>query len=128
MEIHGYTEFGSIDATIDGERITVPGDDPENRHRKMIADWEAAGNTIPAYAPPPEPPYQLYKSVFINRLDDEEAEGLEIVLGEAPAKLRMLFNSVEYFVSDDPLFLDLHQTIAAVLGPSRAAQLLEKQE
>jgi hypothetical protein len=23
----------------------------ENRHRQMIAEWEAAGNTIPAYEP-----------------------------------------------------------------------------
>lgn len=48
MEIHGYTESGMIDATIDGARLTVP-DDLANRHRQMIAEWEAQGNTIPAY-------------------------------------------------------------------------------
>lgn len=56
MEIHNYTESGSIDATFDGQRMTVP-DDLGNRHRQMIAEWEAEGNTIPPYAPPsaPEP-------------------------------------------------------------------------
>ena len=51
MQIHGFTENGSIDATIDGERGTVP-NDPSNRHRQMIAEWEAKGNTIPPYVPP----------------------------------------------------------------------------
>lgn len=82
-------------------------------------------NTIGDYVPPPEPPYRLYKSVFISRLHEIEAKGLEVVLGEAPAKLRLMFNSVEYFVSDDPLFLDLYEAIASVLGPYRATQLLE---
>lgn len=52
MEIHGYIEGGSIAATIDGVRGTVP-NDPSNRHRQMIAEWEAAGNAIPAYDPAP---------------------------------------------------------------------------
>jgi hypothetical protein len=52
MEVHGYTESGSIDATIDGIRMSVP-DDVANRHRQMIAEWEAEGNTIPPYAPDP---------------------------------------------------------------------------
>lgn len=52
MEIHGFTESGSIDATIDGMRVTVP-DDLSNRHRRMIAEWEAQGNTIPSFDPGP---------------------------------------------------------------------------
>lgn len=51
MQIHGYTQSGSIDATIDGQRITVP-DDPGNRHRQQIAAWEESGNTIPPYTAP----------------------------------------------------------------------------
>ncbi|MBN7778898.1 hypothetical protein JYP49_21820 [Nitratireductor aquimarinus] len=51
MEVYGYTVHGSIDASIEGDRITIP-DDPANRHRRMVADWQAEGNTIPAYAPP----------------------------------------------------------------------------
>jgi hypothetical protein len=52
MDIHGYTDDGQISATIDGITMMVP-NDPDNRHRQMIAAWEADGNTIPAYAPPP---------------------------------------------------------------------------
>lgn len=55
IEVHGCTEGGSIDATIEGVRMTVP-DDLANRHRRMIAQWEAEGNTIPAYIPPPQTP------------------------------------------------------------------------
>lgn len=51
MIIHGYTQFGSIEATIEGVRSFVP-DDSENRHRQEIAAWEQAGNTIPAYSEP----------------------------------------------------------------------------
>lgn len=51
MKIYGYTQTGSIDAIIDGLRMNVP-DDMGNRHRRVIAEWEAEGNTIPAYQPP----------------------------------------------------------------------------
>lgn len=47
-----FTEDGSILATIDGILMTVP-NNLANRHRQMIADWEAEGNTIPAYVAPP---------------------------------------------------------------------------
>jgi hypothetical protein len=50
--VHGYTETGQIDATIDGTRYSIP-DEGGNRHRQIIAEWEAAGNTIPPYVAPP---------------------------------------------------------------------------
>ena len=50
-----YTEDGSITATFDGgPEMSVP-DNLGNRHRQMIAKWEAEGNTIAAYVAPPEP-------------------------------------------------------------------------
>lgn len=52
MEVHGYTADGTIIATIDGRRRGVP-DSPGNGYRQLIAAWEAEGNTIPAYEPPP---------------------------------------------------------------------------
>lgn len=52
MEVHGYNEYGLIEATIDGARLTIP-DDMANRHRREIAEWEDAGNTIPPYVAPP---------------------------------------------------------------------------
>lgn len=51
MEVHGYNADGSISATFDGEPAVVP-DDLANRHRQLIAAWEALGNTIPPYVPP----------------------------------------------------------------------------
>ncbi len=63
MVVHGYTQTGSIDATIDGVRLTVP-DDMANRHRQMIAEWEEAGNTIPAYVAPPAPIPPLPRLTF----------------------------------------------------------------
>lgn len=68
MEIHGYTESGSIKVTIDGQTAYVS-DDLSNRHRQMIAEWEAEGNTIPAYESPaadpfaPLKPYQFWGAV-----------------------------------------------------------------
>src|SRR5690554_5262489 len=86
MEIHGFTEGGSIDATIAGERLSVP-DDPANRHRQMIAEWEADGNTIPPYvAPEPEPyipnnPTLIASGVFT--VDNGIIKGLEAAAGIA---------------------------------------------
>lgn len=55
MDVHGYTESGGIDATIDGVRVLVP-DTMANRHRVRIAEeWEALGNVIAAYIPPAPP-------------------------------------------------------------------------
>lgn len=52
MNVIGYTESGSIRIEVDGIEMTVP-DEKANRHRVLIAEWEAEGNTIPAYEPPP---------------------------------------------------------------------------
>lgn len=63
MEVHGYTRLGSIEATIDGMRLTIP-DNMGNRHRQMIGEWEEAGNTIPAFEAPPEPIPPLSRLTF----------------------------------------------------------------
>ncbi|MEE9983652.1 hypothetical protein [Agrobacterium pusense] len=52
MNVIGYTESGIIRIEIDGQVLFVP-DDMGNRHRQIIAEWEAAGNSIPAYVAPP---------------------------------------------------------------------------
>lgn len=115
MEIHGYTQLGSIDATIDGIRMTVP-DDMGNRHRRMIAEWEAEGNTIQPYEPPAPGPYQLFRSTFVARMDPDEAEALESAMLAEGAKLRLLYQSVDYFMSNDILFDVLHMTVAMTLS------------
>jgi len=96
------------------------------------------GALVVAFPPHPEPEpepepqtnYVLFKSTFIRRMSEEEAVIMERVLGraETPAKLRLLFNSVEYFVSDDPLFGDLMVAVAAALGAERAQTLLASED
>lgn len=48
-----YTENGSIQVIANGSSYSVP-DDMGNRHRRMLAEWEAEGNTISAYVAPPK--------------------------------------------------------------------------
>lgn len=48
-----YTEDGQINATINGSTVNVP-DVVGNRHRRAIAEWEEAGNTITPYVGPTE--------------------------------------------------------------------------
>ena len=52
IESARYTKSGSIIAVIDGVEMAVP-DDIANRYRQMLAEWEAQGNTIEPYVPPP---------------------------------------------------------------------------
>ncbi|GAA0613179.1 hypothetical protein [Paenochrobactrum glaciei] len=52
IESAKYTEQGSIIAVIDGQVMVVP-DDMSNRHRVMLAEWEAEGNVIEPYVAPP---------------------------------------------------------------------------
>lgn len=49
----GWTdaEQTAIRAVFNGQEMTVP-DDPRNRHRAIIAEWEAEGDTIPPYQEP----------------------------------------------------------------------------
>ncbi|SMQ65818.1 hypothetical protein SAMN06295905_1324 [Devosia lucknowensis] len=62
-------------------------------------------------------PYHVYRSVFVARMEPEEAEILEGVLNsQESAKLRLLYNAVDYFMSDDMLFVVLHATVATALS------------
>ena len=62
-------------------------------------------------------PFRVYRSSFVERMAPEEAEILEGVLdAQDSAKLRLLYNAVEYFQSDDMLFDVLHMTVAMALS------------
>lgn len=128
IQIHGYNEYGHIKATIDGVYMTVP-DDMAVWHRKLIyEEWEkGTKRVIPAYIAPAFP-YKLYKSKFIERMTNEEAKVLEEVLNFEEAKLRLMFNSVDYFVSNDPLFAVIHNTLSTVLNEDRANELLREED
>lgn len=99
MEVHGYTETGSIDITLDDVRMTVP-DNTANRHRQMVAEWEEAGNTIPAYVPPPPPiPSEISDRQFFMELairgliSTTEAEDA-VAIGAIPASLLALIGQL----------------------------------
>jgi hypothetical protein len=51
MEVIGFMKSGLIHIIIDGVDLFVP-DDLSNRHRQLIAEWEAEGNVIPPYEEP----------------------------------------------------------------------------
>lgn len=72
--------------------------------------------------------YRLYRSTFIERLEPEEATVLEVALAAAEAKLRLMYQSVEYFASDDPLFAVLHWTVAVALGSEEAPNFARADE
>ena len=63
MQIQGYTQFGSIAATIEGVYTIVP-DDMGNSHRQMIAEWQALGNIIPPYMAPQVGPKPIPRLEF----------------------------------------------------------------
>lgn len=46
-----YNQNGTISATISGQEMTIP-DEMSNRHRQMISEWEAEGNTIEPWVQP----------------------------------------------------------------------------
>ena len=76
MNVLGYTEGGAIRVIFDGDgsESIVP-DDPGNRHRQMIAEWEAEGNTIPPYVPP-APTLEAYEHAIQAMVDATAKEKL----------------------------------------------------
>ncbi len=49
-----YIAANAIEAVID-DAVTIVPDDMANRHRRMLAEWEAGGGVIEPYVPPPAP-------------------------------------------------------------------------
>lgn len=126
IEVHGYTESGSISATIDGQLMSVP-DDMANRHRQMIAAWEEHGNAILAYTPPApstDPAdYPLERYQFLAMLD---IAGLKPLVATAIASIadraqravaQAKFDSTSTFERNDPLLVSL--SAAAGLTPGQ---------
>lgn len=73
MIVYGYTKGGSIRVEIDGIEMFVP-DDMDNRHRQMVAEWEAEGNTIPHYEPP-----QINLTAYVaQKRWEKETGGIEV--------------------------------------------------
>jgi hypothetical protein len=118
MEIHGYLETGYIDATIEGRRWSIP-DDMANRHRQMIAEWEAQENTIPAYVPPPAPFKDIPRPAFLFMMSkmgvtETQVEGLigQMPAGDARNLALIVFKNQQTFKRDNSLL----NTLTAAAG------------
>lgn len=81
-----------------------------------VYDGESFNEPQPDVVEPENGSYRIYKSMFIQRLEPSEAAILEGVLQEEDPKLRLMFNAVEYFASDDPLTAYMHWIVAVALG------------
>lgn len=128
--VWGDTELASY-----GLRVAIPFAVPEGEQIVGAASYGEVGDEIvETYTTEPIPPqpYQLYKSTLVDRMHDgsepgtvDEAAILETAVAQAPSKLRQKYQASDFFMSDDPMFAVLEQTIAAALGDAqRAAQLL----
>ncbi|WP_221723996.1 hypothetical protein [Ochrobactrum sp. SFR4] len=120
-----YTEIGSIIAVIDGQKMTVP-DDIGNRHRAMIAEWEAVGNLIEPYVPEPEAePVIIIPAVTLwERMTDAEAIQVNDAMAAQPVRARQIFLTANTFRSDHELWPLLQQVASDLFGVERAAELL----
>lgn len=70
MEVYGFVSPQTIAATIDGEYRLIP-DNMENAERRRVSEWEAEGNTIPAYESPEPTPGEQRKLDFPNLEPDQ---------------------------------------------------------
>lgn len=74
LTVIGFTADGMIHATLGASDLFVP-NDMMNQHRRMIAEWEALGNTIPPYVPPEEIPEEVEVQFYAAAYDLEIVEG-----------------------------------------------------
>lgn len=121
MNVLGYTEGGSIRIEIYGVEMFVP-DDMANSDRQMIAEWEAAGNTIPAYEPPPPPPLapltrrQLRLGLLANGITTAD---VEVAIAAIPDPMDRAVAEIEWadastYERDHPLI----EQVGSALGLS----------
>lgn len=120
-----YSHDGSILAEINGEALSIP-DDPENRRRRIIAEWEAGGNVINPYIEPePDPVVTILPAVTLwERLTELEAEQVNAVMATQPFRTRQIFLTANTFRSDHELWPLLVQMATDLFGEERAAELL----
>lgn len=104
IESAKYSEDGLILAVIDGVEVNIP-NDPENRHRLMLADWETGGGEIAAYIPPALPvPDRVSANQFGKQLF---AMGLlasvQAWVSQQDADTQWSFDRSATFVRTDPM-------------------------
>lgn len=120
-----YTLDGSIIAMISDQVMIIP-DNMENRHRIMLADWEAAGHAIEPYVPEPDAPSVISIPAVIlwERMTEAEGEQVEAVMQTQPFRIRQIFTTAQTYRSDHELWPLLQQVAADLFGAQRAGELL----
>ena len=120
-----YSSGGSVIAMINGQVMTIP-DDMENRHRLMVAEWEAAGNVIESYVPEPEAPavISIPAVTLWERMTEAEGEQVEAVMQTQPFRIRQIFATAQTYRSDHELWSLLHEVATELFGAHRAGELL----
>ena len=125
MEVIGYRHTGEIDIILNGVQMTVP-DDPGNRHRQMLAEWEAAGNMIPPYMPEPElePITIVYPVDLWSRMTDVEADAVVQAMTTQTVRIQNIFRAASSYRSDHELWPLLVSVATSLFGSERAAEIL----
>lgn len=125
IESAKFTEIGTIEAVIDGVKYSIP-DDMANRHRVMIAEWEADGNMIEPYQPEPEPePVTIvYPADLWRRVTNDEADVIAEAMQGQPLRLRKIFEAAQVYRSDDELWPLLQGIAVQLFGEARASEIL----
>ncbi|MBB5041919.1 hypothetical protein [Shinella fusca] len=122
MIVHGFNSTGGVEITIDGERWSVP-DDLTNRHRQMIAEWEAEGNTIPPYQPP-APSLTDYENAIQGMIDATAKEklfrdGVTLASYTASTNPRWAAESVAFIAWRDEVWAYAYSELAKVQAGQR---------
>ena len=120
-----YIPDQMIFSVIDGVEMFVP-DDMENRHRIMLAEWEAAGNVIEPYVPEPEVPtvISIPAVALWERMTEAEGEQVEAIMQTQPFRIRQIFTTAQTYRSDHELWPLLQQVATDLFGAQRAGELL----
>src|SRR5205823_4520651 len=79
---------------------------------------------VPVGVPNPNVPLRTFKSDVWRRCTDSEANALDAALAAAPARLRRLWADSTILERDSAEWPELLAGVVAVVGATRAAQLL----
>lgn len=99
IEKAAYNKVGEISFLLDGDLTTIP-DDFGNSYRRLLAEWEADGNTIAPYVEPPKPvPDEISRRQFFQQLANDEIISRDEALaalqtGVIPSPLLAIINAL----------------------------------
>lgn len=101
--------------------FTASAADVEEHSRELYA--ESYPSAAPYVAPAPAP-YSLDKMDLWLRLTEIEADQVDTAMAAQPARLRGIWNTAQSVQSDSEFFGTLQAFLTAVIGATRAGQVL----